>query len=75
LPFFNRSDADSCYSTTTPSQISEISKSFEAKQSLDIDGISLKFPKFVAVGISVPLAHVFNQSLNSGIFPEKIEAK
>jgi hypothetical protein len=58
---------------TTPDQIVGIIKSFDSKQSCDIDGISLKLLKFIAYEISLPLSHIFNLSLNSGVFPKKLK--
>jgi hypothetical protein len=49
--------------------ISDIIKSFPNKQSCDVDGLSLKLIKFVRGEISVPLAHIFDLSLTSGVFP------
>ena len=48
----------------------DIIKSFDSKASPDIDGISLKLIKFIAYEISRPIAHIFNLSLEKGIFPE-----
>ncbi len=53
--------------------VSDIIKSFPNKQSLDIDGISLKLLKFVRNEVSIPLAHIFNLSFESGIFPSKLK--
>jgi hypothetical protein len=53
--------------------VSDIIKSFPNKQSLDINGISLKLLKFVNVAISIPLAHIFNLSFTNGIFPQKLK--
>jgi Reverse transcriptase (RNA-dependent DNA polymerase) len=58
---------------TVPSQVISVIKSFESKSSSDIDGISIKLLKFIAVEISVPLSHIFNLSLSSGTFPEKLK--
>ena len=52
----------------------DIIKSFDSKSSPDIDGISLKLIKFIAYEISRPLAHIFNQSLEKGIFPENLKS-
>ena len=41
--------------------------------SVDSDGISTKMIKFVGPEISHPLSHVFNLSLVSGVFPEKLK--
>jgi hypothetical protein len=53
--------------------VSDIIKSFPNKQSLDIDGISLKLLKFVRYEVSIPLAHIFNLSFTTGIFPSKLK--
>ena len=58
---------------TGPIHVSDIIKSFDNKASPDLDGISLKLIKFIAIEISVPLSHIFNLSLDSGIFPEKLK--
>ena len=50
----------------------DIIKSFDSKASPDIDGLSLKLVKYVAHEISRPLAHIFNLSLQKGIFPENL---
>jgi Reverse transcriptase (RNA-dependent DNA polymerase) len=61
------------FDVITPGQIIETIKSFESKTSCDIDGISIKILKFVATEISIPLSHIFNLSLSSGTFPEKLK--
>ena len=52
----------------------DIIKSFESKASPDIDGISLKLIKFVSHEICRPRAHMFNLSLDKGIFPEHLKS-
>ena len=52
----------------------DIIKSFDSKASPDIDGLSLKLVKYVAHEISRPLAHIFNLSLQKGIFPENLKS-
>ena len=54
--------------------VMDIIKSFESKASLDIDGVSLKLIKFVAYEVSRPLSHIFNLSLEKGIFPENLKS-
>jgi hypothetical protein len=44
---------------TVPSQIVDIVKALDSKQSCDIDGISLKLLKYIAYEISRPLSHIF----------------
>ncbi len=53
--------------------MSDFIKSFPNKQSQDLDGISLKLLKFVHYEVSIPLAHIFNLSFVSGIFPSKLK--
>jgi hypothetical protein len=55
--------------------VSDIIKSFPNKQSLNINGISLKLLKFINSEISTPLAHIFNLSFANGIFPQKLKTK
>ncbi len=40
---------------------------------MDIEGISTKLIKEIAVEISTPLAHIFNISLITGTFPNKLK--
>jgi hypothetical protein len=56
-----------------PVFISDIIKTFEPKKSVDMDGISMHLLKYIDSAIAVPLAHVFNLSLRSGIFPDKLK--
>jgi hypothetical protein len=56
-----------------PVHLTDILKSFPNKASLDSDSISLKLVKFVAIEISSPLAHIFNLSLDNGIFPARLK--
>jgi hypothetical protein len=38
-----------------------------------MDGVSSKMIKFIANEIAVPLSHIFNVSLSSGVFPAKLK--
>jgi hypothetical protein len=58
---------------TTPEHVLKTIRKFKNKASFDIDGISTKMVKFIGSEIAVPLAHVFNTSLESGIFPDKLK--
>jgi hypothetical protein len=58
---------------TTPEHVLKTIRKFKNKASCDIDGISTKMVKFIGSEIAVPLAHVFNTSLESGIFPDKLK--
>jgi len=53
--------------------IRDIIKSFVTKGSLDSDGISTKLLKSISNEICEPLAHVFNLSVQQGIFPSKLK--
>lgn len=44
------------------------------KSSTDLDGISSKLLKSVRAEIESPLAHIFNLSLTTGVFPHKLKA-
>jgi hypothetical protein len=52
---------------TTPEHLCKIIKKFQPKQSCDIHGVSTKMIKFIGQEISIPLAHIFNLSLNSAV--------
>ena len=58
---------------TGPIHIHDIVKNFDKQISCDLDGLSLKLLKTVSINISKPLAHIFNLSLDNGIFPEKLK--
>jgi hypothetical protein len=60
-------------SGTSQAEIVEIIRSFESKSSSDLDGISTKLLKFIAIEISFPLYHIFNLSLSTGNFPSKLK--
>ena len=58
---------------TGPVHFCDILKSFEPKKSQDIDGISIELLKFISTSISTPLSHIFNLSLSTGTFPNKLK--
>ena len=43
------------------------------KSSLDADGLSCKLLKEIKGEISVPIAHIFNLSVQQGIFPNRLK--
>jgi len=57
----------------TPEYLVKTVKDMASKNSTDMDGVSSKMIKFVINVINVPLAHIFNLSLESGIFPAKLK--
>jgi hypothetical protein len=58
---------------TTPEHVLKVIKKFKPKNSCDIHGVSTKMIKYVGPEIAVPLAHIFNLSLNSGQFPSSLK--
>jgi hypothetical protein len=59
--------------STSQTHVCDIIKSMLCKNSLDLDGISTNLIKNIAIEISIPLAHIFNLSLASGVFLSKIK--
>jgi hypothetical protein len=57
----------------SPCRVLNTIKCFDNKSSVDLDGLSLNFIKFIALEICTPLAHIFNLSLTQGIFPERLK--
>jgi hypothetical protein len=51
----------------------KIIKKLKNKSSCDIHGVSTKMVKFIGPEILAPLAHIFNLSLESGIFPTMLK--
>jgi hypothetical protein len=41
---------------------------------VDVDDIRTKLPKQITSAICIPMCHIFNLSINSGIFPEKVKS-
>ncbi len=58
---------------TNPTHFYDIVKSLQPKSSLDIDGISTKLIKKIAIELSKPLSYIFNLSLTQGIFSSKLK--
>ncbi len=57
----------------SPTCVIDIVKAMESKSSVDCDGISTSLLKKIINEISIPLAHVFNLSIQCGIFPTKLK--
>ena len=60
-------------SPTNPLEIEKVVSKFKDKHSKGIDGISQKILKKVIDIISVPLSHIFNQSLSTGHIPDSFK--
>jgi len=58
---------------TTPEHIKKIISKFENKKSCDVNGVSTKMIKFIGNIIAIPLSHIFNLSMQSGIFPSQLK--
>ena len=56
-----------------PILICDILKSMDPKKSKDMDGISLDLLKSIDTSVCKPLAHIFNLSLKTGVFPDKLK--
>lgn len=61
------------YGLTSPLEICDLLKAFDPKKSNDTSNISMYLLKFVAMEISKPLSHLFNLSLTTGVFPDKLK--
>lgn len=59
---------------TGPCCVGDTIKLMVGKSSTDLDGISSKLLKSVRAEIESPLAHIFNLSLTTGVFPHKLKA-
>jgi hypothetical protein len=59
--------------TVTPTHVCDILKSMSPKHSLDLFEISTKLLKDISLEICIPLAHIFNLSLTSGVFPKNLK--
>jgi hypothetical protein len=58
---------------TGPIHVIDVIKSMRGKNSTDCDNISMNLLKFVAYEIAVPLAFIFQLSIETGIFPDKFK--
>jgi hypothetical protein len=58
---------------TGPSHVIDVIKSMQSKSSVDCNNISMDIIKFVSYEISVPLSHIFRQSIETGIFPNRFK--
>ena len=70
---YGRDIPDLRLGNTTPKHIIKTIKKFKIKQSCDIQGVSNKMVKFIGPEIAAPLSHIFNLSLRSGVFPNKLK--
>ena len=57
----------------TESEILEITSNFKNKKSKGYDNLSMSIVKFIIPTILQPLKHIFNMSLETGIFPDYLK--
>ena len=58
----------------TPEQMSTLLKSVNAGKATGLDNIPARFVKDGTIVISKPLCHIFNMSVNSGVFPNELKS-
>ena len=61
------------FTRTTPEEIMEIISKMKPKSSSGLDNISCRLMKYISNIIAIPLTLLINQSLQSGIFPDKLK--
>jgi len=54
-------------------EVVRVLREMQSKSSQDINGLSVKILQGVAMEVSAPLTHIFNLSLEQGIFPEPMK--
>jgi len=70
---YDRDIPDLLLQNTTPEHIKKIIKNLQPKMSNDAEGVSTKMVKFIGNEIAIPLSHIFNLSLRTGVFPSKLK--
>ena len=70
---YNRDIPSLNLTNTTPDHVKKIISALASKSSCDVQGINTKMIKHLKDQINVPLAHIFNLSLQSGEFPSKLK--
>ena len=61
------------FTRTTPEEIVEIIRKMKPKSSSGLENISCRLMKDIFDIIAIPLTSLINQSLQSGIFPDKLK--
>jgi hypothetical protein len=70
---YGRPVPDLSLQNTTPELVKKIIKNLKPKLSYDAEGVSTKMIKSIGNEIALPLSHIFNISLSSGVFPSKLK--
>lgn len=61
------------FAAVNQGELVNVMRALQPKSSTDIEGISIKLLREVAIEISWPLTHIFNLSLTNGIFPNALK--
>ena len=61
------------FALVDPTEVSKVIKEFKPKTSSGNDGISMKILKFISEQLLLPITVLVNQSLTTGIFPDKFK--
>ena len=56
-----------------PEEMRGFIKALKSKASKDVNGLSTNFLQFIVDEISIPLSHIFNLMIETGIFPERLK--
>jgi hypothetical protein len=70
---YNRDIPEMNLQNTTPEHVLKTINKFKSKNSSDVQGVTSKMIKFIGREISIPLSHIFNLSLSSGLFPSQLK--
>ena len=54
-------------------EVVSVLRAMQSKSSQDINGLSMKILKQVAMEVSIPLTHIFNLSIAQGVFPKALK--
>ena len=60
-------------SVTTSTEVSTVIQSLDAKKAQDVYKFPIRIIKDLQNQLSVPLAHIINESFSKGVFPEKLK--
>ena len=58
---------------TSPAEIESLLNNFKPKSSSGHDQLSMRLIKKIKSSLATPLAHIINQSLTTGIFPDELK--
>ena len=61
------------FSNTSPAEVEIIINNFKSKSSTGHDKLSMRLIKNIKSSLAKPLSLIINQSLNTGIFPDKLK--